>query len=98
MKIEPSALKGALRLIGTVLVACRAVPLLGGWGELCSTVGVALIAWAMNGPGSVSATDYSAIMNAALQLTPKDAELRIRRTPLPPVPTEPKVVVDPISK
>lgn len=94
--VQPAAIKGALRLIGTILVALRAVPQLGPWAELCSTVGVALLMYAQNGPGAVAATDYAAIMNAASKVTPEGVELRIRKTPIPPPPAakDPTVIIE----
>ena len=92
MKIDPLALKGALRLIGTILVALRAVPALGPWGELCSTVGVALVAWAQNGPGAVQATDFGAIMHAAQKVVPPGYELHLKPS-VPP--SDATIVVGP---
>lgn len=96
MKIDPLALKGALRAIGTVLVALRALPQLGPWGELCSTVGVALIAWAQNGPGAVQSTNFSAILNAAQKVLPAGHELTLK----PSVPPDDggSIIVEPLRK
>jgi hypothetical protein len=98
MKVDPLAVRAALRLIGMVLVGCRALAVLGPWGELCSTVGVAMVAWAQNGPGAVQATNIEAILQAAQKAVPSNMELRIRRTPLPPEPDDAKVLVGPVSK
>lgn len=84
MKIDPLALKAALRTIGTILVALRAVPALGPWGELCADIGIAMIAYAQNGPGAVQSNDIAAILNAAKFIIPQNTELRIRSTPPPP--------------
>jgi hypothetical protein len=84
VKIDPLALKGALRLIGTILVALRALPQLGPWAELCSTVGVALIAWAQNGPGAVQSTNFEAILTAAQKVVPPGHELVLKPSTPPP--------------